>query len=364
MLPVVAVSAFGVFAAVVLWYVPRWQVATLGLTGSERFDKENEARRTLAQVLAGLFFLFTVFFTWRSNDAAQDKSFTERYASAAAQLSTSAMSSRLAGVYALHSLSQDSPKFRWPIAQLLTAFVNDRAAVGTRLPFALAERCGQGAAGPDYEYATIRCICATMREWNASNAPTALAGDVQAALTVLTTRDRTDEPRAGVLHFSNVNLAFADLRGGNLSNFAFDNADLRSSDFQHAAADSLTFHNSLFEGSSLATTRLTNVTFSNASLADVTFYQSNLTNASFTGSCMAHALLSESRMPRARFVSTELVGGLFDQADVSGAFFEFAQLDSAVFAGANVESADFRLTHGLTRAQLDSARVARGVTLP
>lgn len=364
MLPVVAVSGFGVIAAVVLWYVPRLQVATLGLTGSERFDKENEARRTLAQVLAGLFFLFTVFFTWRSNDAAQDKSFTERYASAAAQLSTNAMSSRLAGVYALQSLSQDSPKFRWPIAQLLAAFVNDRAAVGARFPFAITQRCGQGPAGPDYEYATIRCICSTMREWNASNAPIPLAGDVQAALQVLTTRDRTDEPHASVLHFSNVNLAFANLRGGNLSNFAFENADLRSSDFQHAAGDSVAFHNALLEGSSLATTRLTNVTFSNASLADVTFYQSNLTKASFTGSCMSHVLFSESRIPRATFGSSELVGALFDQADLSGAFFEFAQLDSAVFVGANVESADFRLSHGLTRAQVDSARVTRGVTLP
>ena len=82
------------FALAVLWKVPQWQVRNVtDLAPKERFDRVNEARKTLATILGGLAFLVGGFFTWQSLKVArenlkvsQEGQITDRFSKAIEQL--------------------------------------------------------------------------------------------------------------------------------------------------------------------------------------------------------------------------------------------------------------------------------------
>jgi hypothetical protein len=50
------------FTSMLVW-VPKWQVPATGLTVKERIETEDNARKTIAQILGGGFFLLTAYFT-------------------------------------------------------------------------------------------------------------------------------------------------------------------------------------------------------------------------------------------------------------------------------------------------------------
>jgi hypothetical protein len=57
----------GVVSLFLLWQLPKSQVAFLRkLTPEDRFDRENEARKTLSQILGGIVLLIGLYFSWRS----------------------------------------------------------------------------------------------------------------------------------------------------------------------------------------------------------------------------------------------------------------------------------------------------------
>ena len=79
--------ALAVTGVVVLWKGPQWQVARVeGLDSKERFDKRNEARKTLATILGGVAFLTGGYFTWRNLNLAQEAQVTDRFYKATVQL--------------------------------------------------------------------------------------------------------------------------------------------------------------------------------------------------------------------------------------------------------------------------------------
>ncbi len=53
-------------ATLILWHVPKWQVAASHLQDVEAATLENAARQTLAQALGGLFVLSGLVFTWQT----------------------------------------------------------------------------------------------------------------------------------------------------------------------------------------------------------------------------------------------------------------------------------------------------------
>ena len=62
-----------VLAVLVLWRVPQWQVAGVtGLEPKDRFDRQNEARKTLTTILGGALLLTGGFFTWKTIRVQQD----------------------------------------------------------------------------------------------------------------------------------------------------------------------------------------------------------------------------------------------------------------------------------------------------
>ena len=69
----------GLLALAILWKVPQWQVGRVRrLNAKERFDRVNEARKTLATILGGIAFLVGGFFTWQNLKVAQERMNFER----------------------------------------------------------------------------------------------------------------------------------------------------------------------------------------------------------------------------------------------------------------------------------------------
>ncbi len=76
-----AFAGVALIALVILWKVPQWQVERVRrLDAKERFDRVNEARKTLATILGGAAFLVGGFFTWQNIKLAQDAASTSQRA--------------------------------------------------------------------------------------------------------------------------------------------------------------------------------------------------------------------------------------------------------------------------------------------
>ncbi len=111
-----------------------WQQAASSLKAvDKRIQAQNEALRTLAQVLGGTFFLITAYFTWRTVRSSErnvaillEGQITERFTKAIEQLGDStSLAKRLGGIYALERIARDNPKDHWQIMEVLTAYVRE-----------------------------------------------------------------------------------------------------------------------------------------------------------------------------------------------------------------------------------------------
>src|SRR5271166_1561720 len=122
---------------ILLWQGPKWQVRQVfDLDRKERFDRENEARKTLATILGGIVLLTGGFFTWRNITlaqralaVAQEGQITDRFTKAIEQLGAIDSSGkkklevRLGGIYALERIADESERDHWPIIEILSTYI-------------------------------------------------------------------------------------------------------------------------------------------------------------------------------------------------------------------------------------------------
>jgi Pentapeptide repeats (8 copies) len=147
----IGVLAVAACIVLLLWLVPRQQTNRLrGVTAKERFELENAARTTLAQIIGGVFVLLGVFATWytvwisqgtlgisennlkvaqETMKVTQQAQFTERFTKAINQLGDKQLDVRLGGIYALERLAKESTEDRAAIIEVLTAFVRTHAPI-------------------------------------------------------------------------------------------------------------------------------------------------------------------------------------------------------------------------------------------
>src|SRR5271166_4486661 len=71
--------AGALLALAILWKVPQWQVGRVKrLDTKERFDRVNEARKTLATILGGAAVLAGGYVTWQNLQVAQNAASTSQ----------------------------------------------------------------------------------------------------------------------------------------------------------------------------------------------------------------------------------------------------------------------------------------------
>lgn len=282
-----------VVAAIVLVVVaiPRHQAAHLSsapaISSLDRFTAENEARRTVVQLLGGIAVLAGLFLTLRRLDhaerqlaLAQQSHFTERYSRAIEQLGDESMHIRLGGIYALERVSVDSSADYVSVMDVLTAFVRQSV------------------------------------KWNETAAiplsRTELPQDVQAVMRVLARRPPlmtgTEPP-------------WLDLRQTDLRTLDLDRANLRRV---------------LFVGSHLERAKLWFATLSGS-----VFFNAHLEDAEFEQSKLVDCVMSHSTCDRARFSHCDLQHTEFSDASLVACDFSGARLVDTIFTKTNLQGANF-----------------------
>ncbi|MEB3312041.1 MAG: pentapeptide repeat-containing protein [Snowella sp.] len=309
----------------IIWKVPKYQIPNdPSISVQEKITLEDKARGTLIQVVGGLFFFVTAYFTWRNSEishkqliATQDKlelekktadknleladskQITERFSKAVEQLGNEdSITVRLGGIYSLERIAKDSKKDHWTIMEILTAFVREKSKnreSGSKIP-----------------------------------------QEIQAALTVIGRRNTENDPKN-----VRINLSGANLNGANLSEGKFNNANFYKTNLVKAV-----FYK----------TNLVKAKFSEANVIEADFYESTAKEANFYETIATEANFYGSNLTKANFSEANLTKADFSGANLTKADFAEANLTEAIFDKVNLTKADFFIAN-LTKAKFSEANL-------
>jgi hypothetical protein len=329
------------FALLAVWILPKLSVKRLGtLNEKERFDCENESRKTIAQVIGGVLLLAGLYFTaetlWINQEtlrATQERQITELYARAVEQMGHNSLQIRLGGIYALERVAAESPRYQGIVIEVLSAFVRDRAGWdGNNKPLDPNWLKRRVAVDITAAVATLVRSRPYRVEFVQTKAPCKSPGDE--------------------LYFDDGCLIFSGLP----PNVHGDEALRRS--VIDLSATNLT-------GLLIVTPRnLSAISFTHSNLERSVFSDSQLVAVWAVGSRLVDAQLENVRLNLSNLNGTD-----FERANLRGADLRRASLRNAVLRGADLTGAQLRgvdLTTviGLTRKQIASAITDQTTRLP
>jgi uncharacterized protein YjbI with pentapeptide repeats len=323
-------AAVGLCLILLLWWAPRWQVAhSEGLTAENRFDRENEARKTLAQIIGGVFLLAGIYTSVKTFDlqrqteyiqeqgqiTQQQGQITDRFTKAIDQLGSRGKEVRLGGIYALGRLAKDSHDDRWAIMEVLTAYVREHA-----------------------QKEKPECDKIKLRQF-----PT----DIQAVLSVIG-RDGQEVvlkksnggpacSTAAQVEGQKMNLSRTGLFSANLIDLHLEGADINEACLSGADLGGAHLNDAILTGADL------DGRIGKTSLTGVELRRARLDQADFTDSD-----LSEADLQDACFDGTDLSGAKLQGAHLEGADLEHAILNPRQLEGTTGDDRT-RLPAGISR---------------
>ena len=140
------VAAILILTAIIalLIFVPQWQAGHIA-DDATRLEREDNARRTLAQIIGGTVGLVIIYITWQRLQVAREGQVTERFSRAIEHLGNDSLDVRLGAIYALERIARDSRQDHGPIMEILTAYVREHAPWG---PTSRRSTAGSRRASP------------------------------------------------------------------------------------------------------------------------------------------------------------------------------------------------------------------------
>jgi hypothetical protein len=200
----------------------------------------------LAAVFALIFTAVNIHATDVQLQLTEQDQITDRYNAAIRNLGSPSEDVRLGGIYALQRIMQDSTRDQPTVVAVLCAFVRNHAPLS-------------------------RSVAA--RKASAVGRPT---NDLQAALTVVGSRDTAHEGTVGIIDFSHADLSGADLiradlDGADLTGADLDGADLWGANLTRAFLDAANLTGAILiradlDGASLVGANTSRAEFSGANL--------------------------------------------------------------------------------------------------
>jgi uncharacterized protein YjbI with pentapeptide repeats len=343
LLGLLVLGGVGALAVLVLSALPSILVGPdEDLSTAERLKAENDVRTTLLQALAGIALLTGAYFTGRTyilNRESTNRQFaldrqgqvTERFTKAIDQLGSESLDVRLGGIYAPERIAQESERDHWPIVEVLTAFVRERARWiapdnGETKPEA------EQLSGPD--------------------------ADVQAVLTVLGRRNRDHEREDQYLQLAFTDLRRSNLRRAHLEGASLQRAHLEAASLEEAHLEGADLLHAYLEGADLSKAHLEDADLGEARLEHARLREARLERASLFGARLEHALLSKAHLEGTNLVEAHLEGAYLQEAHLEGADLSDARLEDAHLSQAHLEEAVLHEAH-LGGAWLDVAHLER-----
>ena len=207
---------------------------------------------------------------------------TDRYTAAITDLGSASVDVRLGGIYALQRIMRDSARDQPTVVAVLCAFVRDHAKVATATS-------AHPSASPH------------------ASAPSQVPNDIQAALTVVGTRNTTYDTYDGsptvVVDFTG-----ADLSGANLNGAHLTGADLTGADLSGALLGSALLGGATLSATNLSGAFLGSATLSAANLSGAFLNGANLNGANLNGANLTDANLTDANLTDANLGGADLTG--------------------------------------------------------
>ncbi len=328
----------GIFILVLLiWYIPQWQVPASGLSLKDRLQQINENRKTVAQIVGGVFILVGLYIAWVRSKAMRDQAevdreqqLTDLYVKAIEQLGSEKLQIRLGGIYALERIARESPKDHWPIMEVLTAFVRANASFNEETePYLTFEKPGS------------------------TPTPEKPRTDIQAVLTVLgrTAVAYAQEGEKRTLDLRATYLAGVDLHNANLQRALLWKSDLQYANLMEANFCKAEFYKANLQKANCEKANLKEADFSMTNLQSALLIESDLQGAYLGEANLIDADLTNAKLQRARLLSANLKEAFLQGADLTE-----ANLRGADLTKADLDGADLAKAKGIVAKQISSSR--------
>lgn len=316
---------------------PDWK----GMKGADRSAALGQFRLAIVQLIAVLGASVALIFTAFNYRLSRRGQVTDRFTKALERLGSEQMYVRIGGIVALEQIVQDAPDQAAHAAQILQAFIRERAP----------RRPGARAAGfrGSVKEARRAARRGALNSYSAAALPKEPAADVQAALTALTQPiSRAHVSSAVQLNLSGLHLARADLRGADLTE-----ADLREADLG---------------GARLSGAKLTKALLWRAGLHRAWMSKATLTGAWLREADMSDALLdgadlSEAKLGHANLTSANLANAVLSRSDLMDVHLELGKRELANLSNADLSGTDLQSAL-VTVEQVVSARLSGDTVLP
>ena len=228
-------------------------------------------RKTLALFLGTVALLAGFYFTLDKLRVTTESHLADRFTQAVEQVASENLEVRLGGIYALERIARGSESDYWPVMELLTTYVRERAPWKESRP-------------PDEEPPARK-----------------LAADIQAALTVLGRRERIYKTAED----SRLDLRGSDLRRAKLSGAHLEGAILSGAHLEEANLNVAHLEDAILRGTHLEKTYLVGASLERAFLG----------GAHLEGAVLTEARLGKAYLSGAHLETTNLLG-----ADLTEAF--------------------------------------------
>jgi uncharacterized protein YjbI with pentapeptide repeats len=330
-----AVAGIVVLLTGLVLLAPGWLVArdTTGSTliGEQRAKATSDARTALLQAVGGLLLAAGALATWRQVRISREGQVTERFTRAVEQLGSEHLDVRLGALYALERIARDSAGDRRTIAEILTAYIRQRAPWPPTQP---------GQAPADWPLDEQRDLRTR-------------ATDVQAALTILGRGAfpkpvRLIGPDPDRFDLRDVDLRKADLAGAHLEGADLSGAHLEEAHLGGAHLKRAWLHRAHLEGAWLVA----------AHLEEALLPRAHLEGTRLEGAHLERAKVFHASLQGAQLIGTYLQGADLSDANLEGAWLSGAHLQKGWLGGAYLKRAK------LGRAQLEGARASAATVWP
>lgn len=293
---------------------------------------EAQFRLSAIQALAATGAVLVLIYTARNYRLTRRGQETDRFVKALERLGSHERYVRVGGVLAMDQIVEDAPGQATHAAQVLNAFVRDRAPRRARWESNTGQRITAARRAVRHRVAS--------RTDPKSARPGVPDIDVQQALTVLTRPSfRLHVASTESVYAPGLRLSFTQLSGAALAN-----ASLTMSDLTGAQLDRADLTGALLGGAILHGVRLDNAILVGAQLA----------RADLAGALAREADFTDAQLFEANLTNAWLGGATFTGALLGG-----TNLTNAWLGGANLETAQ-----GLTVPQVVLARLTKDTRLP
>ena len=237
------------------------------------------SRKTLVLFVGAVALLAGFYFTLDKLRVTTDSQLADRFTQAVEQVASENLGVRLGGIYALERIARASESDHWPVMEILTTYVRERAPWKESRP-------------PNEELPARK-----------------LAADIQAALTVLGRRDGIYLASEN----SRLDLRGSDLRRAYLSGAHLEGAILSGAHLEEANLIGVHLEDAILRGTHLE----------KAYLAGASLERAFLGGAYLEGAVLTDARLEKAYLSGARLETANLLGA--DLTDVFGLTWEQVQ---------------------------------------